>query len=66
MAIIKSRFWHILQREIVERKTLSQRNILTILHNAQIVSVGQPIWETAEEYERYEKIVKATVKWMEK
>jgi hypothetical protein len=37
--------------------------IMTILQNAQSVSLGSPIFETDEEYEKLKKIVIAAVRW---
>jgi len=41
--------------------TEMSKTILGILHNAQTVPLGSPIWETEAEYKKYVKIIKATI-----
>jgi len=38
------------------------KTILGILHSAQTVPLGSPIWESDEQYEKYVKIVEATIR----
>ena len=37
------------------------KTILGILHSAQIVPLGSPIWETQEELNKYVKIIETAV-----
>jgi hypothetical protein len=37
------------------------KTVLGILHDANTVPLGYPIWETEEEYQKYVKIIKAAV-----
>ncbi len=37
------------------------KSVLGILHSAQIVPLGSPIWETEEEYQKYVKIIETTI-----
>ena len=37
------------------------KTILGILHSAQIVPLGSPIWETQEEINKYVKIIETAV-----
>lgn len=59
-------FKNVLRYEIVERKKLSENDILTILQDAKTVELGQAIWESEAELEKYRKIINATIKWMGK
>jgi len=59
-------FKNVLRHEIVERKRLSENDILTILQDAKTVGLGQAIWESEAELEKYRKIINATIKWMGK
>ena len=53
-------FKNVLRYEIVERKKLSENDILTILQDAKTVGLGQAIWESEAELEKYRKIINAT------
>ena len=57
-------FKEILKKEIAERVTLSENDVLTILQNAHTVPLGCPIWETEAELEKYRKVIKSTINWM--
>jgi len=37
------------------------KTILEILHSAQLVPLGSPIWETDDEYKKYVKIIETTI-----
>jgi hypothetical protein len=41
-------------------------NVVAILQDAKIVPVGHEIWKTGEEFNKYKKIVLATVKALRK
>ena len=49
-------------------KTLTDEeiNVVAILQDAEIVPVGHEIWKTGEEFNKYKKIVLATVKALRK
>ena len=49
-------------------KTLTDEeiNVVAILQDAEIVPVGHEIWKTGEEFNKYKKIVLATVKAIRK
>lgn len=37
------------------------KTVLGILHSAHTVPLGSPIWETEAEYQKYVKIIEATI-----
>jgi hypothetical protein len=37
------------------------KTVLGILHSANTVPLGSPIWETEAEYQKYVKIIEATI-----
>ena len=49
-------------------KTLTDEeiNVVAILQDAEIVPLGHEIWKTGEEFNKYKKIVLATVKALRK
>lgn len=55
-------FKNVLRYEIADRK-LKENDILTILQDAKTVGLGQAIWETEEQLERYRKVIHATLRW---
>ena len=55
-------FKNILRFEIADRK-LTENDVLTILQDAHTVGLGQAIWQTEEELERYRKVIHATLRW---
>ena len=51
------------KEELVKPLSDEEIPVLTILHNAQSVPLGDAIYETDKEYEKLKKIVIASVKW---
>lgn len=58
-------FKNVLRYEIADRK-LTENDILTILQDAKTVGLGQRIWQTDEELDRYRKVIHATIRWVGK
>ena len=66
-SVVEDEIYHIpLYTHSAKTLTDEEINVVAILQDAEIVPLGHEIWKTGEEFNKYKKIVLATVKALRK